>query len=57
MYYESEEFKEFKNDRTIKKYDEKYKLEKKFSLLEKNGFIKLTNLPLYTTKKRRTNGR
>lgn len=56
MYYESEEFKKFKNDRTIKKYDEKYKLEKKFSLLEKNGPIKLTNLPLYTTKKRRPNG-
>ena len=50
MFYESEEFKEFKNDKINKYYDNMFYNEKnrKFSLLEKNGFIKLVNMPFYS---------
>ena len=50
MYYESEEFEKFKNDETNQYYDKMFYNEKKrkFSLLEKNGFIKLVNMPFYS---------
>lgn len=49
-YYESEFFIKFKKNRTIQYYDRKFFYEKnrKFSLLEKDGFIKLVNLPFYS---------
>lgn len=50
LYYESEEFQKFKNDGTNQYYDKMFYNEKnrKFSLLEKNGFIKLVNMPFYS---------
>ena len=51
MYYNNSfEFQEFKKNRTIKFYDRKFYIEKnrKFSLLERNGFIKLVNMPFYS---------
>ena len=49
-YYESEIFIKFKKNRTIQYYDRRFFYEKnrKFSLLEKDGFIKLVNLPFYS---------
>ena len=40
-YYNSEEFKNFERDEEIIKYDEAFKKEKKFSLLNDFGFLKL----------------
>ncbi len=50
MYYESEEFNMFKNNKINQYYDEMFYNEKKrkFYLLEKNGFIKLVNMPFYS---------
>lgn len=50
LYYESEEFQKFKNNETNQYYDKMFFNEKnrKFSLLEKNGFIKLVNMPFYS---------
>lgn len=49
-YYESEEFQEFKEDEIIQYYDKMFYLEKnrKFSLLEDFGFIRLVNMPFYS---------
>lgn len=41
LFYESEEFKEFKNNKTTQEYDEKLIQEKGFSLLKPFGFIDL----------------
>lgn len=53
LYYESEQFKKFKARRIIKFYDSKFQKERNrnFSLLEKNGFIKLVKMPSYCVKK------
>ena len=50
MYYESKEFENFKNDENNKYYDSMFYKEKNrnFSLLEKNGFIKLVKMPFYS---------
>lgn len=50
MYYESEEFQKFKDDETNQYYDKIFYKEKNrnFSLLEKNGFIKLVKMPFYS---------
>ena len=50
LYYESDEFQLFKNDKTNQYYDKMFYNEKnrKISLFEKNGFIKLVKLPFYS---------
>ena len=50
LYYESDEFQLFKNDKTNQYYDKMFYNEKnrKISLFEKNGFIKLVQLPFYS---------
>lgn len=50
MYYESKEFETFKNNENNQYYDSMFYKEKnrKFSLLEKNGFIKLVKMPFYS---------
>ena len=40
-YYDSEAFEKFRTDQAIKEYDAAFKKEKKFSLLEDYGFLKL----------------
>ena len=52
-YYDSDVFGEFKSQRKIKFYDRKFYSERNrnFSLLEKNNFVKLVNLPFYSDKK------
>ena len=52
-YYDSEEFGDFRSQRKIRYYDRKFYSERNrnFSLLEKNNFIKLVNLPYYSDKK------
>lgn len=49
-YYDSEEFREFKKREKIQYYDKMFYHEKNrhFSLLQKNGFIRLVNLPFYS---------
>ena len=50
QYYESEKFQELKEDETIKYFDQMFYLEKnrKFSLLDNFGFIRLVNMPFYS---------
>ena len=50
MFYVSEEFKLFKNDKLNQYYDDKFYNEKnrKFSLIYKNAFIRLANMPFYS---------
>lgn len=50
MFYVSEEFNSFKNDKLNRYYDDQFYIEKnrKFSLFEKNAFIKLVNMPFYS---------
>ena len=50
MYYDSDEFEQFKNNKTNKEYDKCFYKEKNrnFSLFEKNGFIRLVNMPFYS---------
>ena len=50
LYYESDEFKMFKDDEINQYYDKMFYNEKnrKFSLFDKNGFIKLVNSPFYS---------
>lgn len=52
IYYDSEDFKQFKSSAKIQNWDEKFKKERNrgFSLLEKGGFRKLVNLPFYSKK-------
>ena len=51
-YYDSNEFEKFKSRTKIKYYDEMfyYERNRKFSLLEKNNFVRLVNLPYYSEK-------
>ena len=44
LFYQSEFFKKFSNEEKIKFFDNNFIKEKGFSMLEKNGFIKLTKL-------------
>ena len=44
LYYQSESFKVFSNEEKIKFFDNEFIKEKGFSMLEKNGFIKLIKL-------------
>ena len=50
IYYDSEDFELFKNNETNQEYDKCFFKEKNrnFSLFEKNGFIKLVNMPFYS---------
>lgn len=50
QYYESEKFQELKEDETAQYFDKMFYLEKnrKFSLLEDFGFIRLVNMPFYS---------
>ena len=52
-YYDSEKFVKFCSCSKIKYYDEKFKKERNrnFSLLEKNNFVKLVEMPFYSNKK------
>ena len=52
-YYDSEKFVKFYSSSKIKYYDEKFKKERNrnFSLLEKNNFVKLVEMPFYSNKK------
>ena len=51
-YYDSNKFKIFGSSSKIKYYDEKFKKERNrnFSLLEKNNFVKLSEMPFYSKK-------
>ena len=51
-YYDSNKFKKFSSSPKIKYYDEKFKKERNrnFSLLEKNNFVKLVEMPFYSYK-------
>lgn len=53
IYYDSKEFIDFKSDRRIIYYDKMFYFERnrKFSLLKKNHFVRLVNLPFYGNKK------
>ena len=53
-YYDSPEFIKFKSDRKIKFYDEKFyhERDRQFYLLEKNNFVRLVQLPYYSSKKK-----
>ena len=53
-YYDSNKFKKFSSSPKIKYYDEKFKKERNrnFSLLEKNNFVKLVEMPFYSNKNR-----
>ena len=44
IYYETKEFKKFCDEEKIKYYDEEFIKEKKFSILEKYGFLKLIKM-------------
>ncbi len=44
LYYKSQSFEEFRENEKIKFFDSEFQKEKKFSMLEKNGFIKLIKL-------------
>ena len=50
IYYESDEFQMFQEDKINQYYDKMFYNEKnrKFSLFDKNGFIKLVNSPFYS---------
>ena len=50
QYYKSEEFQKLKEDETAQYFDKMFYLEKnrKFSLLEDFGFIRLVNMPFYS---------
>jgi hypothetical protein len=52
-YYDSKKFVKFCSSSKIKYYDEKFKKERNrnFSLLEKNNFVKLVEMPFYSNKK------
>ena len=54
-YYDSPEFIKFKSDRKIKFYDEKFyhERDRQFYLLEKNNFVRLVQLPYYSSKKKK----
>ena len=51
-YYDSEKFEEFRSNPKIKYFDDKFKKERNrsFSLLEKNNFVKLVEMPFYIKK-------
>ena len=53
-YYDSPEFIKFKSDRKIRFYDEKFyhERDRQFYLLEKNNFVRLVQLPYYSSKKK-----
>lgn len=44
MFYESAKFHEYQLDPKTIEYDEEFQRQKKFSLLEKNGFIRLAKM-------------
>ena len=50
QYYKSEEFQKLKEDETAQYFDQMFYLEKnrKFSLLDNFGFIRLVNMPFYS---------
>ena len=54
LYYDSDEFKNFKSRRMIQYYDEKFFSERNrgFSLLVKNNFVTYVNLPFYSNKRK-----
>lgn len=54
MYYDSEAFQKFKSNGKIQYYDKMFFHERNrhFSLLEKNNFVHLVNLPYYSEKKK-----
>ena len=54
MYYDSEQFQNFKSIVEIKYYDKKFSSERKrgFSLLEKNNFVVYVNLPFWIKKRK-----
>ena len=51
-YYDSKQFEKFSSSSKIRYYDEEFKKERNrnFSLLEKNNFVKLVEMPFYSNK-------
>ena len=55
MYYDSKEFQKFKSTKKIQFFDKMFYNERnrQFSLLEKNNYVRLVNMPYYSNKEKR----